>query len=77
MLLDFLGVVTVDYRRTLGMHQSTDKLRASEHKNKTPDSRETDFDQAVERVHRKYGSDVPAFLRDVKRAIILKRESDK
>ena len=49
----------------------------NEREDKALHSRETDFDQAVERVHRKYGSDVPAFLRDVRRAIIVKRESDK
>jgi len=36
---------------------------------KTVNTGDREFDEAVERVYRKYGSDLPAFVRDVQRDI--------
>lgn len=37
---------------------------------KTQKTREQELTEAVERVYRKYGSDLPAFIRDVQRDMV-------
>ena len=61
-------------RRRLGVKSSRKKRRIAVKKSKIHDKIHTttqnqpdEFDQAVERVYRKYGNDLSAFMRDVRR----------
>jgi hypothetical protein len=48
---------------------ANEKERESTSQPKAVNTGDKEFDEAVERVYRKYGSDLPAFVRDVQRDI--------
>jgi hypothetical protein len=48
---------------------ANDNERESPAQPKAANTGDKEFDEAVERVYRKYGSDLPAFVRDVQRDI--------
>jgi hypothetical protein len=53
--------------------QASDKQENSTPQ-KTANTRDTEFDEAVERIYRHYGSDLSAFYRDVQKELLYKRE---
>jgi hypothetical protein len=49
---------------------ANEKRQENAPQTKSTDTREKEFHEAVEKVYRKYGTDLPAFYRDVQRELV-------
>ena len=56
------------------MAEETPKQEQQPDTRKPEQIRDAQLEEAIERVYRKYGSDLAAFLRDVQQEILLKQE---
>ncbi len=59
------------------MADNESKLNTTDERKKSIQPTDPDFDEAVDRVYQKYGSDLESFVRDVKKELQRKSEGNR